>query len=393
MAWGRWDCTQCGQRDISGSDRQCPTCGDPRQQHELDAMRPPDGAEFTSASLIATEDMTRMSAGADWSCGTCGSNNSNDAELCARCGASRDGASSMGNVGTVGFESRAPFPTSHSEPQPEPQPERVEPPTLAVGLPADPWRRVKWIGRALLVVLGLMLVMLLALVVLRWWGSLRSEESAVVTRLQWEHRSQLLRWESIEQSGWGPVSSRPGVAPVDGQGELAGVSNVRCEPRRTGDRTYQCPETYEDSESYDCGVREECKLTNNGNGSYTRTCEDVPQTCQRTVTRTRTKFCTEPVTREWCTWTTEAWSNTIGELKASGEGHEGLYFPAMAAGPLERVRHGHDYSVSLKWGDHQVHRATLSREEYDGWQVHDRAVIILSMSGEVVGFHKPDASR
>ncbi|MCY1006739.1 hypothetical protein OV079_14495 [Nannocystis pusilla] len=48
-AWGLWDCTRCGQKDISGRDKRCPSCGDPREQHELDAMRPPDDAAFEGA--------------------------------------------------------------------------------------------------------------------------------------------------------------------------------------------------------------------------------------------------------------------------------------------------------------------------------------------------------
>lgn len=53
MAWGRWDCTRCGRGGISGRDKQCPGCGDPREQHALDAMRAPGEAEFTRAAGVA----------------------------------------------------------------------------------------------------------------------------------------------------------------------------------------------------------------------------------------------------------------------------------------------------------------------------------------------------
>ena len=374
MAWGRWDCTRCGHQDISGRDKRCPACGDPREQHELDAMRPPDDAEFTSEAITAPEELALASAGADWSCGFCGTNNSNTASDCAGCGGARSQATTMGKVGPVGSEVAAPFPEPRLKVRVFPRQEAQEPPRKP--------RFKRW--QIVLGVLGLLLMLL-------WWGCHDREETGVVTRLQWTHTTELQRWQNTSTGGWAPVHNRPEVPPRGGHGEVAGVAVSGCYQKHSHDEQYSCgTESYQASESYSCGSTQSCSNRSNGNGSFSRSCTSVSKTCNRNVTRTRTKYCTRPIYREWCDYVTQVWAPQRS-AEASGEGHANLrYAEIPTSGDLERIQHSGKYQVSFAWDDgEQLHVAEVERTGYDSWQLGDPAVLQVERFHGVVSVDKP----
>ncbi len=373
MAWGHWDCTRCGHQNISGRDKRCPACGDPREQHELDAMRPPDDADFTAAAISAPEELALASAGADWSCGYCGANNPGSATDCQGCGGARQQAVTMGKVGLLGSETAAPFP----EPRPQPaipRPREVTPP-----------RRPRFTRKQIvLAVLGV-------LVLLLWWGLRDREETGVVTRLQWTHTTELQRWLDTNAGDWAPVQDRPEVPPRSGHGEVAGIRVTGCHQKHSHDERYSCgTESYQSSESYSCGSTQVCSNSNNGNGSFSRSCHSVSKTCRRNVTKTRTKYCTRPIYREWCDYVTQAWT-TQRSAEASGEGHTGLRHAELpTSGDNERLQYSGAYRVSFAWDDgDQLHVAELDRAGYDRWELGDTAVLQVERLRGVVGVDKP----
>jgi hypothetical protein len=375
MAWGRWDCTRCGHQDISGRDKRCPACGDPREQDELDAMRPPDDAEFDSAPITAPEELALASAGADWCCGFCGANNPNHGLQCEGCGGARGQAAAMGKVGLPGAEVAAPFP----EPRPTP-------PIAPLPATDTPWRRAPRSRRWQLVlgVLGVLLILL-------WWGCRDREERGVVARLQWTHTTELQRWHDTNTGDWAPVHDRAEVPPRGGHGELAGVRVTGCYQKHSHNERYSCgTESYQDSESYSCGSKRVCSSTRSGNGSYSRSCHSVSQTCRRSVTRTRTKYCSRPIYREWCDYVTQVWT-TQRSAEASGEGHVGLRHAEIpTSGDLERVQLSGKYWVSFAWDDgEELHVAEVERGAYDDWQLDDPVILEVERIGGVVGFSRP----
>ena len=375
MAWGHWDCTRCGHQNISGRDKRCPACGDPREQHELDAMRPPDDAEFTSAAISAPEELELASAGADWSCGYCGTNNPNTASDCQGCGGARQQASAMGKGGLVGAEVAAPFP----EPRPPP------PAAHARQASAPTPRKPRFTRRQIVLgVLGL-------LVLLLWWGLRDREETGVVTRLQWTHTTELQRWQDTSTGGWGPIQDRTEVPPRGGHGEIAGVRVTGCYQKHSHDERYSCgTESYQATESYSCGSKEVCSNSNNGNGSFSRTCRQVSETCKRNVTKTRTKYCTRPIYREWCDYVTQQWAPQRS-AEAAGEGHTNLRHAEIpTSGDRERVQYSGKYRVSFAWdGGDELHVAEVDRPAYDSWQLGDPAVLQVERLRGVVGVDKP----
>lgn len=76
---GRWDCTQCGYKGISGEEYTCPSCGKSRD----------DDVEF----YLPKEDNIEAKSkneNPDWKCKYCDTLNSDDTDVCISCGSKRD---------------------------------------------------------------------------------------------------------------------------------------------------------------------------------------------------------------------------------------------------------------------------------------------------------------
>ena len=99
--WGKWTCTQCGRNPISGKWKRCPGCGNPREQHELDKIRPPDNWNEPTLSI---DELKMANDGPDWFCVFCKTGNQGSHINCCSCGASREDAEAVGSVGIIGQE-------------------------------------------------------------------------------------------------------------------------------------------------------------------------------------------------------------------------------------------------------------------------------------------------
>jgi hypothetical protein len=367
-AWGRWDCTRCGQKDISGRDKRCPSCGDPREQHELDAMRPPDESEFATAAITAPDELELAKSGPDWICGFCGTTNRGTATSCESCNGARDEATALGKVGELGSEVAPKLPG---------KPGRAEPP-IAELLPKR--RSIKkW------VLLGLAVMSFLL-----WCGFRDHDEEGEVVALRWKHTTLLQRWQDVSRGAWAPVSNSQQVPPVLGQGEVAGRSITGCHQKHHHDESYACgTESYNDSESYSCGSTQSCSTSRNGNGSFTRSCTSRPKTCYRTVRKTRTKYCSRPIYREWCDFITQEWVTKDSKV-VSGEGHETHFAEIPPSGDLERNQRSGEYQVVVMYDEDKAHVATVERPEYDSWQKGERVILSVEGFGAVTGMRRPD---
>ncbi len=78
-----WDCPACGTQKLLGIDhRFCPACGSPQDANKR--YFPPEGEEVEAEGHVYV--------GSDWTCAFCETPNSNKAENCPSCGASKDGS-------------------------------------------------------------------------------------------------------------------------------------------------------------------------------------------------------------------------------------------------------------------------------------------------------------
>lgn len=83
IVMGYWDCSQCGNKKIKGTERSCPNCGFIRDEHTNFYMS--GKAEYLSAKEAETK-----GKGADWVCPYCGKLNSVTAASCLGCGSSKN---------------------------------------------------------------------------------------------------------------------------------------------------------------------------------------------------------------------------------------------------------------------------------------------------------------
>lgn len=349
-AWGKWDCTRCGQKDISGREKRCPDCGDPREQHELDAMRAPSEADFEQAAITDHEELAVAKDGPDWSCGYCGSNNRASTPICQSCGGDREQK--------IGPKQAAPPPPKKKS--------RLKALLLAGGLGTT----------------GVLV-----------YGYVDHEIDGKVTRLEWEHRTQVQRWQDVERGDWQvSVHERAGTPPRAGAGEVAGVAITGCSSKHHHDESYACgTENYSTTESYSCGSTQSCSTSSNGNGGFTRSCHSVPKSCTRSVQKTRTRYCSRPIYAQWCDYVTQEWK-PAREEKVIGEGHSGLRFAELtASGDRERVVRIGSYAVTYGYGDEgATHRVEVAKDEYDGWQLAEPVIVRVETFGGVVDVRRPE---
>lgn len=332
-------------------------------------MRPPSEADFAAAAITDASELRLAHEGPDGTCGYCGSNNRAGAAVCGSCGGAR--AAAAGGGGRVRAQVLAAIDER----------EDVE---AAIRPKRGRWgRRLRILAVAGAGAGGL-----------GYWGFSEHDLEARLSRLEWEHTTHLEGWQDVRRGQWGRVSARPGKAPVGGAGEVAAIESPHCYDKHARDERYACgSESYRDTESYTCGTRQECSTRSNANGSFTRTCRSVSKTCTRSVTKTRTKYCTRPIYELWCDYTTQEWAQ-VREKTVRGEGHEGLRFDDFGAlADDQRTTQSGRYALTFTYDDDQTYRAEVPRGEYDAWSIGERAILSFERLRGVTGYRRPRAGE
>ena len=293
IIWGKWDCSTCSTKGISAepppgeTQPRCPHCGNPREQNAgeaayLDNARDSSGRVLGANVADTAREVAIATAGADWTCGRCGGDNRAGNPQCDGCGASRNDALAPRNLGGSAL------------------------PLLSSGK-------------------GLAALILTVMVPLGGWGGFHlyttnytQDLPGTITSLHWQHTVDLQTFVPATTGDWhaGLVES-PAVMPVNGAGESPGVADIRdCEQRHHHDEQYACGTEnvcVQKSRSVDDGqdCHEVCSTSDNGNGSFTETCDDVCSTSSHTEyyeeCHDQTKYCSRSIDLEWCTYDTWRW--------------------------------------------------------------------------------------
>lgn len=79
---GYWDCKYCDSKGISGSIRECPNCGHPRDDTVKFYLK--DEKKYVSEEKAKT-----INKNPDWICPYCNCLNSDNNETCVSCGSPR----------------------------------------------------------------------------------------------------------------------------------------------------------------------------------------------------------------------------------------------------------------------------------------------------------------
>ena len=94
LVMGYWDCPVCGNREIRGDVVNCPSCGRARGDVKFYVKGYTEGESLREEELGRFEELDEkkaeeMGSNPDWYCSFCNSLNSDKAEVCSNCGATR----------------------------------------------------------------------------------------------------------------------------------------------------------------------------------------------------------------------------------------------------------------------------------------------------------------
>lgn len=248
-----WDCDKCGQKAIRGDIRNCPSCGNPRNE-SIRFYR----IEGKEEKVTDSKQADAFKAGADWLCSFCETLNSILENNCKSCGASKE--SSEKNYFDVLNEKK-----KKEELKKEPAPQ------TKVSAPIN-WKK------ASLWILGFLSGCFTCVYFLTRTHDVEFE----VIKTHWERTVSIERYERAQFEDWETEIKGDEVQEISSRNEIK-----RYEDRQVGTRT----ETYTDTESYRSGSKRECSTTYESTGSGASkkktSCSDVPTYSTRSVTKHR----------------------------------------------------------------------------------------------------------
>ena len=94
LVMGYWDCPICGNKEIRGDVTNCPSCGRARGDVKFYVKGYTEGQSLRKEELQQFEELDEKKAeemgdNPDWYCSFCNSLNSDKADVCSNCGATR----------------------------------------------------------------------------------------------------------------------------------------------------------------------------------------------------------------------------------------------------------------------------------------------------------------
>jgi len=430
VIWGKWDCSDCQTKGISGEHKQCPHCGAARDQKELDGAYLGKEKDSRTGRVLGVEendlvDKKDQGHGPDWSCEFCGSNNRGTNPKCHNCGA--DGPRREGDIiaavltddwavdgGDAGDETK---------PGGEVRIKAGRTNAMSEGFkqiygtkdfdPEANWKAAVERQQALkkrkmgLIAIGVTLGVV-ALSLFLWWAFSTKDVPGVVTHMQWQHKTHQERWTEVTKEGWeDDLHQRPVVMPSKGAGERAGIDILQtsCQEKHHHDERYVCgshtechDERYKSGES----CHESCSSSSNGDGSFTETCRDICTDVYdtRQVCEDVDDYCERPIYETWCKYKTWEWQH-VDTKTASGGGKvpEPWWEEYSWAEELEqydRSRRQAEYRVDIEYErKKEVKEHTenpRSQPAYISWDVGEEVVLRVRNIGTVAEVVRGDAA-
>jgi predicted nucleic acid-binding Zn ribbon protein len=408
----RWNCSDCGQKDILGRHKRCPSCGSPREKGEMQMggldRGSYDAAGHNRAATVTDPKLLELAtAGYDWFCSHCGSGNKGNGDRCSACGGPRYGEATENHPeipSTPPSPKMKDIPYSFDDSGIYGESSRTEKESSSAWDRREERERKK--SRKMMVYLSVGSLLLLCGVVFTLWALRTHEVQGEVSSLSWTQETVQQRWTQGTVPGWEHQTAQHAeIPPANGEGERAGMVaiNGSCHQAHYTDERYVCgshqechPKTR--TESYSCG--ESC--SDNGNGFAT--CR--PKTCTRSVPdgqtcRQVTDYCTRPIYKTQCNYQTQQWQ-TIDTKKASGTGTD-TSWPDLTPSLLDRLRYRATYEAVIAYHDRgkdkttshdpvrnkdgllTIAEAKAAEKTYRTWNVKDTVVLEINNLG---GLHE-----
>lgn len=252
LLMGYWDCKYCDTKKIPGIKRECPQCGRPRGKETKFYLDQNNLTELTE------EEAKTKNQGADWLCPFCDTLNSTLDNVCKSCGSPM--CESKKDYFTMNIKEETPT-------------EEVYKYNLHTDLFKNVLIFLQKIGIGALIVLAISAIV---------WLFMPKVSDFTITEKSWQYTQKIESYETVRESDWSLPSS---ARLVDKKDEIHHYDR---------ELDHYETKTKQVSESVLDGYDEVCSYDDNGDGSFTETCTDVP----RYRTEYHTETYEEPVYRD-----------------------------------------------------------------------------------------------
>lgn len=194
---GKWDCSYCSTIGIRGSMRNCPNCGQPR--NESTAFYLGD-----SPRRLSDEEGAKHGV-ADWVCEYCGALNADSNTQCKGCGAAKSGVSyhdkhpERRRVLSVEEARRPPSVERSTTPAPSPSSSSTPSPhsSTPISLVGGFIRHNKGMLYRILAIIAV-----LAVVGVGVWALWPKPQTGAVAGFRWTHTVEYEEYREVREEGW-----------------------------------------------------------------------------------------------------------------------------------------------------------------------------------------------
>ena len=336
LVMGYWDCPVCGNKEIRGDVTNCPSCGRARGDvkfyvkgySEGDSLREEELNQFERLDKQKAEE---MGSNPDWYCSFCNSLNSDKADVCSNCGATRadSEANYFDRLKKKQEEEAAEYAAQHAN---DPKQKRSLKPLIIIA------------------------VIVLALVgVFAWMNGNKTAGDLRVTDISWIRNINIEENRMFSESGW---SLPAGAEQTGTKREIHHYDSVLDH--------YEDVEVRRSREVFD---HNETTLEDNGNGTFREVSHPVYKTEYYTETEKR------PVYRQVPRYQTKYYYNiwrwtSSRDVTATGTDHNTAWpVPELAENEREGARTEY-YRFTVEHTEKKSDPTTYSLAESDWMQIN-----------------------
>ena len=354
LVMGYWDCPVCGNKEIRGDVTNCPSCGRARGDVKFYMKNVEEGSsreenDRTDIEYLTEEQAKYVSKNPDWYCSFCNSLNSDNAQFCGNCGATRE-------------DSEANYFDRLKKKQEEEAAELAAQPQVS----SQPQKG----SRKPLVIIAVILLAIVA--IFAWMNGNKTAGDLQVTALNWIRNINIEENRMYSESGW---SLPDGAEQTDARQEIHHYDSVLDHYESVDvQRSRQVVDHYETYYTYE----------DNGNGTFTEVSHQRPvyeteyytETVQQPVYRQVPRYATKYYYNIW-RWTPSR------DVTATGTDHNTEWpVPELAENEREGQR-TEDYRFTVEHTKEKKSPETYRLAESDWMNINvgDHLFITAKRSG------------
>lgn len=252
IVMGYWDCSQCGNKKIKGTQRSCPNCGFVRDKHTKFYIS-------GEVEYLSEKEAEIKGKGPDWICPYCGKLNSVTVDSCTGCGSLKNESEQdyfSAHKGERDINNGVPCKNTKSKTQ----------------KPVSEGSFINWINEYWWVLLSVLLSIFLIFGIV--WMIMPKQVELTVTGERWERTIEIEEYKTVEENDW---SIPPGGREKYTKNEIHHYDKV-LDHYETKTRTYT-EQVYDGQETY-------YTYSNNGDGTFSEQSHTRPK--YRTAVKTET---------------------------------------------------------------------------------------------------------